>query len=97
MTEPGVLRRALYRSERVGRRRDGGVEAFAMESWKSVCFCFVVLAEDGLVSMDWSGVGVTTNSRHCGSSAPLDDLGLGIGPVGVAMTLAVSFESGAMD
>ena len=65
MTEPGVGRRALYRSERVGRKREGGVEAFASEIWKSG-WASLVLGEVVAATFEDGGVGVTTSSRHCG-------------------------------
>ena len=83
MVEPGVGRRALYRSERVGRSNEGGVEALVRESWKS---------RDGLTEFDgdcsWVGaVGVTTSSRHEGCWDWGDGFEREIGPVGVSSVL----------
>lgn len=64
----------------MGRRREEGVGDLERESWKSGGGVEEVEEEEVVVvvvMVDRGGVGVTTNSRHCG-------LGLvGKGPVGV--------------
>lgn len=65
----------------MGRRSDEGVGVLERESWNSG----VGVAERGevvavvVVMVDGGGVGVTTNSRHCGVGL------VGKGPVGVVM------------
>lgn len=67
----------------MGRSRDGGVEALAMESWKSG-WGFEGLLEVADVMFDGGAVGMTTNSRHCGVFDCGEGLDRGSGPVGVS-------------
>ena len=64
--------RALYLGESSGRRREGGVDAWARESWKSGGGAWFWAEErEGrevvvIVEVEGEGVGVTTSSRHWG-------------------------------
>lgn len=82
----------------MGNRSDGGVEAFARESWNSTLDAGVEGEVVVIVAVfKVGGAGVTTSSRHWGV---LDwEVGLVRGrcPVGVVRIWDVSFELGATD